>query len=84
MSDIFTIADKILDVRGLQCPEPLMIVRKTIRDMNDGQKLVIITDDLATTRDIPSFCRYMEHALLAQSTEHFPYLYLLRKGLIIN
>ncbi|MCL6413700.1 sulfurtransferase TusA, partial [Pantoea agglomerans] len=31
-------------------------------------------------RDIPGFCVYMEHELLAQETEQVPYRYLLRKG----
>ncbi|AIM51741.1 sirA-like family protein, partial [Dickeya phage phiDP23.1] len=36
-----------------------MMVRKTVRQMEAGQTLLIIADDPATTRDIPGFCRYM-------------------------
>ena len=34
----------------------------------------------ATTRDIPSFCRFMDHTLVASETEQAPYRYLIRKG----
>ncbi|OIV47383.1 sulfurtransferase TusA [Sodalis sp. TME1] len=81
MSDAFAAADQTLDARGLRCPEPVMMVRKAVRHMADGQTLLIIADDPATTRDIPGFCRFMEHTLLVQATEQLPYRYLLRKGL---
>lgn len=44
-----------------------MMVRKTVRHMQDGETLLIIADDPATTRDIPGFCRFMEHRLVAQA-----------------
>ena len=55
--------DKTLDTVGLRCPEPVMLVRKNIRHMNEGEVLLILADDPATTRDIPSFCQFMEHTL---------------------
>ena len=81
MSDVFTSADHQLDARGLRCPEPVMMVRKTVRNLQNGETLLIIADDPATTRDIPGFCRFMEHSLLAQQTETLPYQYLIKKGL---
>lgn len=80
MSDLFATADKTLDALGLRCPEPVMMVRKTVRQMAAGETLLIIADDPATTRDIPGFCRFMEHTLLAQDTESRPYKYLIKKG----
>ena len=80
MSDLFTTPDHTLDALGLRCPEPVMMVRKTVRGMQAGETLLIIADDPATMRDIPGFCRFMEHELVAQETESLPYRYLLRKG----
>ncbi|MFP1740438.1 MULTISPECIES: sulfurtransferase TusA [Lonsdalea] len=80
MTDIFAHADRTLDALGLRCPEPVMLVRKTVRDMAAGETLLIIADDPATTRDIPGFCLFMEHELLGQATETLPYRYLLRKA----
>ncbi|STV03064.1 tRNA 5-methylaminomethyl-2-thiouridine synthase TusA [Klebsiella pneumoniae subsp. pneumoniae] len=79
MSELFSTADHTLDALGLRCPEPVMMVRKTVRTMPVGETLLIIADDPATTRDIPGFCRFMEHELVAQETEALPYRYLIRK-----
>lgn len=70
-----------LDALGLRCPEPVMMVRKTMRKMQDGEVLHIIADDPSTTRDIPSFCRFMDHQLLEAQTQTLPYHYLIKKGL---
>ena len=69
-----------LDTLGLRCPEPVMMVRKTVRKMQEGELLTVIADDPATTRDIPSFCRFMEHTLIEADTKQIPYRYLIRKG----
>ncbi|CAH0534762.1 Sulfur carrier protein TusA [Vibrio stylophorae] len=73
-------ADHFLAAEGLRCPEPVMMVRKTIRKMNDGETLLITADDPSTTRDIPSFCRFMDHTLLESQTENLPFHYLIQKG----
>ena len=80
MSELFSTPDHTLDALGLRYPEPVMMVRKTVRTMPVGETLLIIADDPATTRDIPGFCRFMEHELVAQETEALPYRYLIRKS----
>ena len=72
--------DKTLDTVGLRCPEPVMLVRKNIRHMNEGEVLLILADDPATTRDIPNFCQFMEHTLLASETQDPPFKYWVKKG----
>ena len=79
MSDRFSTATHQLDAIGLRCPEPVMMVRKTVRSMAEGETLLITADDPASTRDIPSFCRHMDHTLLAAETAQKPYRYLIRK-----
>lgn len=74
-------ATHTLEAEGLRCPEPVMMVRKTIRNMQEGDVLLVKADDPSTTRDIPSFCRFMDHQLVAAQTEQLPYLYLIKKGL---
>lgn len=75
------LATLTLEAQGLRCPEPVMMVRKTIRNMQEGETLLITADDPSTTRDIPSFCRFMDHQLLAAQTEVLPYQYLIKKGM---
>ncbi|GIU05694.1 sulfurtransferase TusA [Shewanella glacialipiscicola] len=81
MNDAFSTAQHKLDALGLRCPEPVMMVRKTVRQMAAGETLLIIADDPATTRDIPSFCEFMDHTLIASETTQIPYQYLIKKGL---
>ncbi|MFM5715586.1 sulfurtransferase TusA [Aeromonas allosaccharophila] len=80
MSNLFCNATHELDAIGLRCPEPVMMVRKKVRLMADGETLLVSADDPSTTRDIPSFCRFMDHTLVASETEQAPYRYLIRKG----
>ncbi|MCK6265625.1 sulfurtransferase TusA [Vibrio sp. ZSDE26] len=77
-----TLATHTLEAEGLRCPEPVMMVRKTIRGMKDGEVLLVKADDPSTTRDIPSFCRFMDHELVASKIEELPYLYLIKKGVV--
>jgi tRNA 2-thiouridine synthesizing protein A len=44
-----------------------------------GETLLVSADDPSTTRDIPSFCRFMEHELVAMQTEKSPFSYLIKK-----
>lgn len=72
-------ADYTLDTTGLRCPEPIMLIRKTIRTMEIGQILYVTADDPATVRDIPSFCKFMDHLLLDQVTDQKPFQYWIKK-----
>lgn len=74
-------AHQVLEAEGLRCPEPVMMVRKTIRKMQDGEVLLVKADDPSTVRDIPSFCRFMDHQLIAEKTDSAPFQYLIKKGL---
>ncbi|HDX8380391.1 MULTISPECIES: sulfurtransferase TusA [Aeromonas] len=80
MTTLFCNATHELDAIGLRCPEPVMMVRKKVRLMAQGETLLVSADDPSTTRDIPSFCRFMDHTLVASETEQAPYRYLIRKG----
>lgn len=79
-SSTFTNTDHTLDAIGLRCPEPVMMVRKHIRNIASGDTLLVSCDDPSTMRDIPSFCRFMEHELVAQQVDQLPYLYVIKKS----
>ncbi|PSJ41245.1 sulfurtransferase TusA [Zobellella endophytica] len=80
MNFSFSDAQHRLDATGLRCPEPVMMVRKQVRNMAAGETLLITADDPSTTRDIPSFCRFMDHLLLSSQIEQLPYQFLIQKG----
>tara|TARA_R110000744_G_scaffold74932_7_gene149400 strand:- start:4499 stop:4747 length:249 start_codon:yes stop_codon:yes gene_type:complete len=73
--------DHQLDAIGLRCPEPVMMLRLQIRKMAAGETLLVSADDPSTARDIPSFCRFMEHQLIEQQVDQLPFQYIIKKGL---
>ncbi len=71
--------DHTLDTSGLHCPEPVMLLHKTVRNMADGDVVEVIATDPSTTRDIPKFCTFLEHELLLQDEQDKRYIYHIRK-----
>lgn len=70
--------DAELDTTGLYCPEPIMLMHNRVRDMQPGSVLKVIASDPATTRDVPKFCNFLGHELLAQDESNDSYLYFIR------
>jgi tRNA 2-thiouridine synthesizing protein A len=58
--------DEILDTQGLYCPEPVMMLHSKVADVPTGTLLKVLATDPATQRDIPQFCRFLGHELVAQ------------------
>lgn len=71
-----------LDARGLRCPEPVMMLHQKVRDMAAGELLEVLATDPSTTRDIPKFCRFLGHELVAEQHDAAAgdYRYVIRKG----
>ena len=73
--------ERLLDARGLRCPEPVMLLHKRVRELAAGDELLVWATDPSTTRDIPKFCLFLGHELLlADEPEPGFYRYRLRKG----
>ena len=49
-----------LDTRGLNCPLPILKMRKTINTAEPGQVVRMISSDLGSIKDMESFCRQTE------------------------
>ncbi|NLC08713.1 MAG: sulfurtransferase TusA [Gammaproteobacteria bacterium] len=75
------VADKVLDATGLFCPEPVMLLHKAVREMEPGAVLQVLATDPSTQRDIPKFCAFLEHSLLASDEQDEQYRYWIRKKL---
>lgn len=74
------VADHTLDTCGLFCPEPVMMLHSKMRDISAGDILEIIATDPATTRDIPKFCTFLGHQLMAQEDRAGKYRYFVKKA----
>jgi len=71
--------DKILDTSGLLCPEPVMMLHKAVRELNDGDIIKVIATDPSTTRDIPKFCLFLGYELIQQDSDEKNYFYYIKK-----
>lgn len=69
-----------LDARGLFCPEPVMMLHNRIREVPEGGVLKVLATDPSTTRDIPRFCQFLNHELLASEEVGKEYVYYIRRG----
>lgn len=69
----------LLDTCGLYCPEPVMMLHNAVRDAAVGDVIVVVATDPATTRDIPKFCTFLGHSLLAQEEADGKLTYRVRK-----
>ena len=71
--------DHAIDAVGLECPEPLMILRNTVRSMAVGETVSVVATDPSTVRDFTNFCRFMGHELAESSRDGDRYLFIVRK-----
>lgn len=56
------------DLRGLQCPLPVLKTRNRLRKMTAGETIWVLTDDPLAGLDIPNFCNEYAQELVDQKT----------------
>jgi tRNA 2-thiouridine synthesizing protein A len=71
--------DRELDVRGLNCPMPILKTKKLLGELSSGQTLRVIATDPGSLRDFQAFARQTGHELLEQSHDNQEFVHLLRK-----
>ena len=62
-------SETVLDVKGMNCPLPVLRANKALRLMAPGERLRVLATDRAAVADFRAFCRETGHALLAFSDE---------------
>jgi TusA-related sulfurtransferase len=62
--------DKLLDVRGLNCPMPLVNARKEIATLEPGQLLKVLATDRGSVADFQGWAKIAKNVeLIGQETE---------------
>lgn len=72
-------AAQVLDVRGLNCPMPLLKAKQALNALPAHGLLRVLATDPGSVRDFEVFSRQSGHALLESTREDSTYNYLLRK-----
>ena len=59
--------DRELDVRGLNCPLPILRAKKALGDLTAGQVLKVMATDPGSVKDFQAFCKQTGNELLEHS-----------------
>lgn len=75
-----TTATETLDTKGMNCPMPILKVKKSIKKLGAGDTLEVFSTDPGSVRDFASFCKATGNDLLESGEEEGVYRYLIRKN----
>lgn len=70
----------IYDLRGLNCPLPVLKTKRRMQDMTTGDQLWIETTDPLAVIDVPNFCQMEGHALIESISVDGGHRFLIRRG----
>ena len=73
-------ATEVLDVKGLNCPLPILKTKQRLAQMNSGEILHILATDPASTIDFKAFCLRTPNELLEYSEQPDLFQFLIRKA----
>jgi len=67
--------ETVLDLRGLNCPEPVLRAKKALRGVPVGGTLVLECTDPLTEIDVPHFVNQTGHRLDARERREALYVF---------
>lgn len=69
-----------LDCCGMQCPEPIMEVFKSVSNMQNGEILEVTASDPGFSKDVVSWCRRTGNTLLSNEVRNGEYVAVIQRG----
>lgn len=71
--------DRELDVKGLNCPLPILRTKKTLAEMESGQVLRVLATDPGSLKDFPAFAKQTGNELMLKREEERVFEYYLKR-----
>ena len=71
--------DRELDVKGLNCPLPILRTKKALSGMESGQVLHVLATDRGAVKDFQAFAKQTGNALVDQQTVGDEFIHVLRR-----
>ncbi|MBF0356110.1 MAG: sulfurtransferase TusA family protein [Alphaproteobacteria bacterium] len=68
-----------LDVKGLNCPLPILRAKKAMKDIAVGETLEILATDPGSVKDFDAFCRQTGNELVESKDEGGTYRFLIKR-----
>jgi tRNA 2-thiouridine synthesizing protein A len=69
-----------LDTSGLNCPLPVLKLRKKLKQMQTGQEIKVIASDPGSVKDFASFCSQTGDELLESKANDGKFIYRIKKS----
>ncbi|MEJ8572567.1 sulfurtransferase TusA family protein [Microbaculum marinum] len=73
-------ADQLLDVKGLNCPMPIIRAKKTLKDMPAGATLEVLATDPGSVKDFETFCRTTGNELVESDADGNVFRFVIRRA----
>ncbi|MCX8145957.1 MAG: sulfurtransferase TusA family protein [Azovibrio sp.] len=71
--------DRELDVKGLNCPLPILRTKKALAEMTSGQVLKVMATDPGSVKDFQAFARQTGNELLAHEEKDKVFAYFIKR-----
>jgi len=71
--------DRELDVKGLNCPLPILRTKKALAEMASGEVLHVLATDPGSVKDFQAFAKQTGNELLANSETDKVFEYYLKR-----
>jgi tRNA 2-thiouridine synthesizing protein A len=71
--------DRDLDVKGLNCPLPILRTKKALAEMESGQVLRVQATDPGSLKDFPAFAKQTGNELVQQQEENRVFEFFLKR-----
>jgi tRNA 2-thiouridine synthesizing protein A len=72
-------ADQTLDVKGLNCPLPILRAKKALKDVPTGGTLEVLATDPGAVKDFEAFCRTTGNELLESNHTGDVYSFVIKR-----
>lgn len=72
--------DQTLDMRGFQCPIPIVKTNQAIKGMQAGQVLKVLATDKGALTDFPAWADDTGNEIVSSGEEDGALVFLVRKG----
>ncbi|MBI2306001.1 MAG: sulfurtransferase TusA family protein [Rhodocyclales bacterium] len=71
--------DRELDVKGLNCPLPILRTKKALAEMQSGQLLRVLATDPGSVKDFQAFARQTGNELVSSGQTDSVFEYVLKR-----
>lgn len=71
--------DRELDVKGLNCPLPILRTKKALSEMSSGQVLHVLATDPGSVKDFQAFAKQTGNELLSNGEINKVFEYFLKR-----